>query len=274
MDILLKYFKNEVPLSLRSPQHDERIYRIVWFIKIKGKYILDFGEINLFDNCVLLIQPATINYLKDYEPFETEGWMLFIDWSYLEKHGSNLISAMCEYLDTYQAVMRPELADKALQLLNMFCQELLKTGQPQQDILNAYLVLLLSLFKSLLPAAQETQSFDPRHYQFLELLGRQYKLEKKVAFYAAALNLSARQLNRICKEAVNYTASQLIDMRLYLESKRLLHYTSKSIKEISFDLGFEDPSYFARFFRNQCGLSPTLYRQTDVPKVPDKVLKS
>jgi AraC family transcriptional activator of pobA len=274
MNIQLRYFKHEIPLFLTSSPCDQRVYRMIWFIKAGGKYVLDFEEAAVSDNTVLLIQPATVSYLKANKPTGTEGWALFIDWSYLESHGSNLIPVICGYQYTYQSVMRPDLAGKASQLLMLFHQELQTTGLPQQEILNAYLVLILSLFKSLLPEIPDQRKYDPRYYHFMELLNAQYKFEKGVDSYAAQLNLSARQLNRLCKEAVNYTVSQLIDMRLYLEAKRRLYYTAESIKEISFDLGFEDPSYFARFFKNQSGLSPTLYRLAGVPKVPDKVLKS
>ena len=56
-------------------------------------------------------------------------------------------------------------------------------------------------------------------------------------------------------------ASALIQERLIQAAKRKLIYTSDTVKEIAFDLNFNDPSYFIRFFKKQVGSSPNVYRE-------------
>jgi AraC-like DNA-binding protein len=57
------------------------------------------------------------------------------------------------------------------------------------------------------------------------------------------------------------TAGHLIRQRVLTEAKRALVFTGQPIHEISYDLGFADPSHFARFFRKQTGTTPQAFRE-------------
>lgn len=87
--------------------------------------------------------------------------------------------------------------------------------------------------------------------------------------YASQLGISAAQLNNICRAKVGKTALQIVHERLILEVKRNLVYTSLTISEIAYTLGFSDPAYFTRFFSKQTGLSPKQYRSGARPTGPD-----
>lgn len=99
-----------------------------------------------------------------------------------------------------------------------------------------------------------------RFEEFQELLERSISEHKTVIQYAEILGVSAYQLNRITKEVIGKTVSELINDQLILESKRLLLATSNQIKEIAYSLGFEDVSYFIRFFKKNTTLSPETFR--------------
>jgi AraC-like DNA-binding protein len=75
------------------------------------------------------------------------------------------------------------------------------------------------------------------------------------------MNLSAYQLNEITKSSIGKTASELINEHIILEAKRYLLATAEQVKEIADHLGYEDPSYFIRFFKKQTGFSPDAFRQ-------------
>jgi AraC family transcriptional activator of pobA len=55
---------------------------------------------------------------------------------------------------------------------------------------------------------------------------------------------------------------QLVHARILLEAKRQLRYTSASVSEIAYALGFEDPAYFTRFFSQRTGVSPRAFRSS------------
>lgn len=80
--------------------------------------------------------------------------------------------------------------------------------------------------------------------------------------YAQLLHLSANHLNTIIKEQSGKTVLQHLHARQLLEAKRLLYHTDLSVKEIAFELGFQDAAYFTRFFKRLTGTTPLAYRAT------------
>jgi AraC family transcriptional activator of pobA len=68
------------------------------------------------------------------------------------------------------------------------------------------------------------------------------------------------RLNDHVKRAIGVTAGHLIRQRMLTEAKRQLVFTNQAITEISYDLGFSDPSHFARFFRKNTGMTPQGFR--------------
>jgi AraC-like DNA-binding protein len=97
--------------------------------------------------------------------------------------------------------------------------------------------------------------------KFLELLETHISTHKQVSHYAGMLNLSTYQLNAITKETLGKTCSQLIDDSLILEAKRYLLATSDQVNQIAYQLGYEDISYFIRFFKKHTRYSPEAFRQ-------------
>lgn len=99
---------------------------------------------------------------------------------------------------------------------------------------------------------------------FLGLIDENYNKNLPVTFYSEKLNITSTHLNRIVNEVYSKSVSEFISERIVLEAKRVIRLSSKSIKEISFELGFEDPSYFARFFKKHVSITPVEYRKTAI----------
>lgn len=83
---------------------------------------------------------------------------------------------------------------------------------------------------------------------------------RKIADYADELSVTANHLNDTIKQLTGYSASQLIKNQLVKQASMCLVRSDKSISEISYLLGFEDTSYFSRFYRMHTGRTPTEYR--------------
>jgi AraC-like DNA-binding protein len=96
--------------------------------------------------------------------------------------------------------------------------------------------------------------------QFKTLVADRLKTVKSPAQYASMLHISPAYLNEAVKAVTGFSAGYQIQYAVVYEAKRLLFYTDSSIREIAFELGYNDPAYFTRLFTKLSGLSPTLFR--------------
>ncbi|MEO9210989.1 MAG: helix-turn-helix transcriptional regulator [Ginsengibacter sp.] len=100
-----------------------------------------------------------------------------------------------------------------------------------------------------------------RFEEFMDLCFTHITTHKQVSQYADLMNLSTYQINAITKAIVGKTASEIINEQIILEARRYLLATPNQVKDIADILGYEDISYFIRFFKKQTGYSPEAYRK-------------
>ncbi|MGL5272600.1 MAG: AraC family transcriptional regulator [Phocaeicola sp.] len=100
---------------------------------------------------------------------------------------------------------------------------------------------------------------------FSKLVEQHYHSLRKVNDYMHIMNTTAKPLSKALQSIIGKTPKQYIDDRILLEAKRLLVYSNENIKEITFMLGFEEPTNFSKFFREQTGLSPAEFRKQTTP---------
>lgn len=103
--------------------------------------------------------------------------------------------------------------------------------------------------------------------RFRSLIDENMRRRWSVAQYAGQLGISAGQLSRLTRESLGKSSIDLINERVLVEAQRELIYTNASIKQIADGLGFEDESYFGRFFRKHMGVSPLAYRAQELERL-------
>ncbi|WP_256010280.1 helix-turn-helix domain-containing protein [Desertivirga xinjiangensis] len=136
-------------------------------------------------------------------------------------------------------------------------------GEWQHRMFSAYLNTLLTYLSRLY-----TEQFNEKNFLTDKLLlknfqgkvNEHFREVREVGDYAAMLNISPGHLSEVVKMQSGKPAIKHIHERLVLEARRLLFHTSNSLKEIGFDLGFSDASYFNRFFKRETGVTPAEYR--------------
>jgi len=96
---------------------------------------------------------------------------------------------------------------------------------------------------------------------FEQLVNRNFIEHHTVSSYAKMLNISPKALSKKVAKYSGATPSHIIRQRIILEAKRMLVHTPLSVKEIGYKLGYEDPSYFIRFFSKQVKLAPQNFRK-------------
>ncbi len=97
--------------------------------------------------------------------------------------------------------------------------------------------------------------------KFNFLVDLHYRTKRKVSDYAELLFKSPKTLSNLFSIYNQKTPQQIILDRLALEAKRLIHFTDKQNQEIAFELGFNDPAHFSRFFKKMTAMTPSEYRE-------------
>jgi AraC-like DNA-binding protein len=97
--------------------------------------------------------------------------------------------------------------------------------------------------------------------KYNDLLVSNIEKEQNIEFYAGALKITPNHLNKSVKSVTGKTAIALLNEMRLTEAKSRLKYTDLSISEIAYQLGFEDQSYFSRFFKKATGHSPVKFRR-------------
>ena len=146
----------------------------------------------------------------------------------------------------------------------LLTREASKTAPGNRKTLIHLLRALISLIEELLLQLTETQPLNHIRYKtlwerFNILIEQRFKKTHKVTEYAQALGVSSRKLNEAATFFSGMTTSQIIDRRLIIEAKRLLLYKGLQIKEVAFELGFNEHSYFTKVFKKHTGQTPSSF---------------
>ena len=153
-----------------------------------------------------------------------------------------------------------------LELFNHIKKENSENHQFSKSIIKTYIQLILAIGSK----QKNTVSNGPVSNEklpnknaaaFQKLLESYFRHEKELSFYSDQLNITNNTLSKAVKKEFAKTPSQLINERIILESKKLLHLTYRSVKEIASELGFTDEFYFSRYFKKSVGCSPKNYRE-------------
>lgn len=139
--------------------------------------------------------------------------------------------------------------------------EELKQNQPNRKVslglLQALLHKLIELNNGNKPISRQNKIAG----SFKQLLNINFRMQKTVRFYATQLNVTENYLNRCVKAYYQKSCKQLIQEVSIVQSQLLMLESAKDISEISYEVGFDDPSYFSRVFKKVTGQTPTEFKK-------------
>ena len=147
---------------------------------------------------------------------------------------------------------------------DIFCMEMKSRDNLQYEMLQSILkrIIILcarKLTKEVAIKSVKRESDILREFKFL--VENYFSKHHDVAFYASKLNKSPKTLSNLFSSLCDRTPMDIIHERIMVHARRQIYHTTKSIKEIAYDLGYEDIQTFSRFFKNKEGLSPNQYRE-------------
>jgi AraC-like DNA-binding protein len=159
--------------------------------------------------------------------------------------------------------LAPAAARRMRARLAAMQRELAHDRRDSVDLLRALLYETLIVLGREFAAAHRVAPQRPTHRvvsRFIELAERDATRRHRIADYAAELAVTPGHLSVLCTQYAGQRAKRLLGNILVSRARRLLLYTDESAARVGASLGFEDPSYFSRFFRRETGQTPKEFR--------------
>ncbi|UPK68160.1 AraC family transcriptional regulator [Chitinophaga filiformis] len=227
-----------------------------------GRHDIDFTSYEVAGNTVFFMRPGQVHQLT-LKAASTGYLMSFKADFYTpqDKTSNQLLrkaSAMTHYRpdnEGFEKINTP--------LANMFREYSSKQEQYQEVIRANLHIFFVELIRQYNKASSANVNLytQERLEEFVSLLETHITHIKQASEYADMMHLSLYQLNAITKSTLGKTCSEMINEHIILEAKRYLLATSSQVNQVADQLGYEDVSYFIRFFRKHTGHTPEMYRQ-------------
>lgn len=243
----------------------EESHTLIYVTKGSYKTKIGFKEYTIRSNDVLIIQAGVIFSTEEINRSVKGFTCHFHPDTLIGKFGNRSIISEFDFLNIGNHPII-NINNSKLAIQNLFERLIIEfkgKEEPSLIIIHAYLYALLAELKILYGQNHPvTQSAAYRvTSQFRALAYQTTKENLKVADLAKVMNISPNHLNKSVKFITSKTASEIINERKMIEIKYLLYQSDLTISEISYEMGFSDPSYFTRFFRKREGISPTEFRK-------------
>jgi AraC-like DNA-binding protein len=250
--------------------HRHNYYTVIWSFTATGKHIIDFKEYPILPNHIFFVSPEQVHQVIT-NPSPT-GYVILFTPEFLEKNSirEDFISNLKLFRKSDETPPLP-LTEKMIVSLKSFADNMLSAFNSENDMrletIGAYLKLFLiecnghcSLFPDTNTQTIEVGKNIVKNFKLT--VEKHYAKWHQVKDYAETLNVTPNYLNEVIKSAMNISAKEYIQNRITLEAKRMATFTEKSSKEIGFDLGFEDPSHFSKFFKSNSGISIQEFKES------------
>lgn len=248
--------------------HRIGFYHILWFQKGNPIHLVDFNPVKIQPNTILFLNTDTVQRFDNKGGFDGKA-ILFTD-SFFCKTETDRKYLRCSILfNDLFSVAQIRISETAPLFADLFTlmEKELENGNDisQPDILKNL------LHNFLLLSERERRKQDVTEFKkgadfdyvmlFKDVLETHYRELKQVGSYAKMIGVTEKRLNQATQKTLDRSPKQMIDERVMLEAKRLLAHTNESIKEIGFDLGFDEPTNFVKYFRKHGNSTPVEFRK-------------
>lgn len=265
--------------SIENDMYDDiqrlSLYSLIWITDGSGVVNADFNEYHFQENTLLSFSPHQPFLLKSTNLIKGLFINFHPDFFCIFKHQKEVACDGVLFNNIYDPPLLKldEATCNKFELLTQQMREEMQNPElAQYELLISYLKIFLitaSRLKNNLEAeAQKVyESVDENNEPFIlqklkDYINIHYKTKHTASEYAEMLTISTKSLGKLTKDYFDKTLTDLISERIIIEAKRELYLTNKSVKEIAFELGYEDPYYFSRFFKKNAQVSPQTYRET------------
>ena len=273
----IKTYKYQDVFSLQTVQFEKacvvnkpeqvNTYRIFWIKEGKGTYQIDFNRYSFNNNVLFFLSPGQM-FSIDSENIKEAYQLSFVqDFYCIQTHDKEVACNGVLFNNIYETpLVSPSKKEtvKLEQILINLIEEFKLQETAQYDMLQSLLkqfIVYSARIKKEYDIVIETEE-SKLFKDFSLLVALNFKKIHSVTEYAHRLGISPKSLTKSFQKTGIQTPSDYIKFRIITEAKRQLLYSTETIKHIAFDLGFNDPAYFSRYFTKATGYSPKEFKKS------------
>lgn len=247
-------------------------YSLIFVKEGIGTVKADFTSYELKENTVFAFSPYQPFMFSAGDELKGSAVQFHPDFFCIHKHQNEVAcnGVLFNNIYTPPFVMITALQEQQLYaVVEQLKEEIQNATLGQYELLVSHLkILLIHLSRikidqhpqAAVDVADNEQPFVLQNLK--NAIENHFRTKHSASDYADLLHISAKALAKITKAHFNKTPTDLIAERIIIEAKRELYLTSKTVKEIAYELGYEDEYYFSRFFKANADISPQMYRDT------------
>lgn len=245
--------------------HRHSFYMCYCTTKGTGEHRIDFRNYPMQPGSVFFLHKNQVHQMMAYPE---DGWMILFNQKIF--HDFLIQNPHMEQWGLFDYFSRSPMVQLTAELLHTFSAVISLLYREVYDIRGTMPVIQHYLAILLLYAGAQSPQVNQGKQDSVEtavmrklkiLIGQKYKSKRETSYYSEKLGVSSRRLNEITMETMGKLVSELVADRLLSEGEALLGTTGKSVKEISYHLGFADQAHFAYFFKKAKGQTPSQFRE-------------
>jgi AraC family transcriptional regulator, transcriptional activator of pobA len=253
--------------AISDRPHRQAYFEIILVTKGEGQYCIDLEKYALSENVVYCVPPGRMHQFKCDEG--TSGWVVSfsIDFFYLSKDSvgrSFYRDVLAQFSYTGMIKKIDELQERDIQHLVLSMAKEFEGCLPSREEVLSGLLKVFLIHLRRLPDGVGRVNEEDGHVELVNVFCsrlEQYFLTKRtVSEYATDLLVSAQYLDLTVARITGFPADYHIRQRVVLEAKRLAIFSRDTMTDIARRLGFQDLSYFSRFFKQEAGVNFSEFR--------------
>ena len=239
-----------------------RKYVLIWCTKGSVTVTVDENEFIIKETEVITITSGQVHHITSQK--HADGYILEFTLDFFAKNDNDIElifqnSLFCHF-DMNEVITVNNAAVITTQL-ELIKKELIE--KPYQYLITIHSrieLILVEINRAKLERGDEIWKPDALFLKFLEAVRANFEHNYTLSQLAKMLNTTEAKLNEQSKLYTGRTAQNVIYGLIASEAKRLLTYQKLSVKEVAYQLGFNDPFYFSNFFKKHTNISPKNYQ--------------
>jgi AraC family transcriptional activator of pobA len=244
--------------------HRHDYFFILAVEKGKGEHTIDFTTYPVRNNIVFFMRPGQVHQLLLKKG--STGFLMEFNSDFYHPQNKSASGVFRKVSNRNVCALNSGSTASLFKLLNSISREFSSKQERYKEVIKSLLdIFFIGLARqSSNPGTVSTVRnlyIQERLEELQNLLETNIVSNKGVAYYAGKMHLTAYQLNAITKASLGKTCSALINDHILLEAKRLLLATTNQVNQVASMLGYEDVSYFVRFFKKHTRHTPEAFRQ-------------